>query len=135
MDRDCACTPCPDPAVGTRPYNGRMPRRFPLAVLVLASVAALAALAQPAPGPLVQESQALEARKNQKVERIHNEDSSTVIDEVRYGGETKSIVVRPKGGLPEYEITPSDMARTRPGDNRDGLSSANGKRVWNVLKF
>ena len=115
-----------------RPYNGCMYRRFTFAALVLASPAAFA---QAAPQPLVQESQPSDARKNQKVERIHNEDSTTIIDEVRYGGETKSIVVQPKGGLPEYEITPTDNARTRPGDSRDGLSGANGKRVWNVLKF
>ena len=105
-----------------------------LPVLLTSAFLAGAALAQAAP-PLVQESQPLEPRKNQKVEHIHNEDKSVIIDEVRYAGQTQSVTVQPKGGLPEYEITPSDMARTRPGDNRDGISNSNGKRVWNVLKF
>jgi hypothetical protein len=37
--------------------------------------------------------------------------------------------------MPEYEIQPTDLARSRPGDNRDGLSSATGRRVWNFFKF
>jgi hypothetical protein len=95
---------------------------------------ALAAQTVPAP-PLVQESQQTEGRKNQKVEHIRVEDEAVVIDEVRYAGQTQSITVKPKGNMPEYEIQPTDMARTRPGDHRDGISSATGQRVWNVLKF
>ncbi|MRD46672.1 hypothetical protein [Caenimonas koreensis] len=115
-----------------------MPRHHALicariGTLICAAVATSAALAQNQ--PLVQESPAPDARRNQKVERIHNEDASTIIDEVRYAGETRSITVQPKGNMPGYEITPSDNARTRPGDNRDGLGNANGKSVWNVLKF
>lgn len=69
------------------------------------------------------------------MELIHLEDGGALIDEVRYGGQTRSITVQPKAGVPEYEIQPTDMARSRPADHRDGLSSATGQRVWNVFKF
>jgi hypothetical protein len=105
--------------------------------LVFASLLACTALAAqtvPAP-PLVQESQPLEPRKNQKVERIHHEDSGSTIDEVRYGGQTQSITVQPKANVPEYEIQPTDLARSRPGDHRDGIGAAKGQRVWNLFRF
>ena len=95
---------------------------------------ALAAQTVPAP-PLVQESQQTEGRKNQKVERIRIEDAGVRIDEVRYGGQAQSIVVQPKAGVPEYEIQPSNLSRTRPADHRDGMSNATGTRVWNFFRF
>ena len=64
-----------------------------------------------------QTSAPADGRKNQKVERITHEDSGSRIDELRYGGQTQSIVVQPKANVPAYEIQPS------------------GVRVWNVLKF
>ena len=111
-----------------------MDRRF---ILIVPLFACTAALAQqlPAPIPPVQEAAPLDPRKNQKIEHIHVEDSGAVIDELRYGGQTQSITVKPKADVPEYEINGTNMARTRPSDNRDGLSSANGQRVWNALKF
>ena len=107
--------------------------RFLLIAPLLAGTA-LSAQTPPAP-PLVQESQPLEPRKNQRVERIHLEDAGSTIDEVRYGGQTQSITVQPKANVPEYEIQPTDLARSRPGDHRDGLSSAKGQRVWNRFRF
>ena len=92
----------------------------------------------PAPALTAQEQEKAdraEGRRNQKVERIHLEDSANVIDEVRYGGQTQSITVQPKAKMPEYEIQPTDLSRSRPADNRDGSSSATGKRLWNVFKF
>ncbi len=108
------------------------PRLLLLAPLLACT--ALAAQTVPAP-PVVQESQPSEGRKNQKVQRIRVEDAGAVIDEIRYGGQTQSITVQPKANVPEYEIQPTDLARSRPADNRDGLSNATGQRVWNVLKF
>lgn len=115
------------------PYNGPMHLRFLLLAPLLACTA-LSAQTPPAP-PLVQESQPLEPRKNQKVERIHLEDAGSTIDEVRYGGQTQSITVQPKANVPEYEIQPTDLARSRPADSRDGLSGAKGQRVWNLFHF
>ena len=105
-----------------------------LALAPLLACAALAAQTVPAP-PQVQESQAQDGRRNQRVQRIHVEDAGVKIDEVRYGGQTQSITVQPKANVPEYEIQPTDLARSRPADHRDGLSSATGQRVWNVFKF
>ena len=108
------------------------PRLLVLALLL--ACASVSAQTVPAP-PLVQESQPLEGRKNQRVERIRHEDAGSKIDEVRYGGQTQSITVQPKADVPEYEIQPTDLARSRPGDHRDGIGGAKGQRVWNVLKF
>ncbi|HSH90920.1 MAG TPA: hypothetical protein VK996_13120 [Ramlibacter sp.] len=104
--------------------------------LLLPTIALLACTvaAQTKP-PLVQESQPLDPRKNQKVERIVIEDKGATIEEMRYGGQTQSITVKPKADVPEYEIQPTDLGRSRPGDNRNGISSSTGQRVWNVFKF
>lgn len=114
------------------PYNLPMHPRM----LLLAPLLACAAAAAQVPPPAnAQQPPQLEGRRNQKVEHIRVEDDAVVIDEVRYAGQTQSVTVKPKSGLPEYQIQPTDMARSRPGDHRDGLSSATGKRVWNVLDF
>ena len=96
----------------------------------LLAVAASGAFAQ---APLVQESQPLDPKKNQKVERLHAEDSAVSIDEVRYAGQTQSVTVQPKDGLPAYEIQPVSPSRQRLDDTRGGL--AGGARVWNVFAF
>ncbi len=77
----------------------------------------------------------LEARQNQKVERIRHEDAGSRIDEVRYGGQTQSITVQPKTGAPEYEVDPGSPARRQQADPREGLSNSGGQRSWNVLRF
>ena len=53
-----------------------------------------------------------------RTERILIEDAGSRIDELRVGGETRSITVQPKGGAPRYQIQPSS-----------------GERSWNVLVF
>jgi hypothetical protein len=112
-------------------YNPAMAARH----LVFAALLACTALqAQTVPAPLVQDSPPLEPRKNQKVERIHHEDAGSIIDEVRYGGQTQSITVQPKANVPEYEIQPTDLARNRP-TYRDGASNPQGQRVWNLFRF
>ena len=105
-------------------------------LLALAFAAPLATVhAQPAPAPAqaqpapAQEEPAAEGRRNQKVENIHTEDSGASVDEIRYGGRTQSINVKPKSNMPGYEVIPND-----PGNARSD-SSANGPRVWNVMKF
>ena len=55
---------------------------------------------------------------NQLIERIHVEGGATQIDEVRVGGETRSITVQPKGGFPTYDVQPTT-----------------GTRAWKVLGF
>ncbi len=54
----------------------------------------------------------------QRAERIHVEDAGARIDELRIGGETKTIVVQPKGGMPAYQIQPGS-----------------GERSWKIANF
>jgi len=96
-----------------------MPQRIAIALLALVCAPAFAQ------APLVQESQPLDPKKNQKIERIHVEDGKVVIDETRYAGQTENVTVQPKDGLPAYEIRPSSPASAKPG----------GERVWNVFSF
>jgi starvation-inducible outer membrane lipoprotein len=103
-------------------------------MLLLPLLAVMAAAAQTVPPP-EQPRAPVEPRKNQRIERLHVEDRGVRIDELRYGGQTQSVVVQPKGDMPEYESQPTDLARSRPADKRDGMSSATGQRVWNVFKF
>jgi hypothetical protein len=95
---------------------------------------ASAAPAQGAQGePLQnQEQSKAQARRNQKIENIHTEDSGASVDEVRYGGRTQSINVKPKSNMPGYEVMPADQATGRQGSSETGT---NGARVWNVMKF
>lgn len=102
--------------------------RFPV-FIVLALAGALAR----AQAPLVQESQPLDPKKNQKIEHIHVEDQAVAIDELRYAGQAQAITVKPKDGLPAYEIVPASPAKPPVGDDRRG--HVDGQRVWNVFHF
>lgn len=74
-------------------------------------------------------------RHNQRVERIVVEDEGSRVDELRVGGQTKSITVQPKGGsMPEYEVQPTDGVRARPG-SRNGAETVTAPRVWNLGRF
>jgi hypothetical protein len=113
-------------------------RRILLALAFAAPIAAVQAQPAPAgasapPAPLQNQEQQAEGRRNQKVEHIHTEDSGASVDEVRYGGRTQSINVKPKANVPGYEVRPNDPgARTGSGEAN---SNGNGARVWNVMKF
>ena len=85
----------------TSPPSGSAP-----AASVAAPKAALPATPQPTAGA------------NQLIERIHVEGGGSSIDELRVGGETRSITVQPKGGFPAYDVQP-----------------ATGTRAWKVLGF
>ena len=129
-------------------YNQRMPsstllvaRRILLALAFATPLAATVHAQQPAPAPAAappgeplqnQEQTPAEGRRNQKVENLHTEDSAATVDEVRYGGRTQSINVKPKSNMPGYEVLPADAATGRQGSTETG---ANGPRVWNVMKF
>ncbi len=69
------------------------------------------------PAP-VRESGLPGAGIEKRTERILIEDAGSRIDELRVGGETRSITVQPKGGAPRYQIQPTS-----------------GERSWNVLAF
>jgi len=55
---------------------------------------------------------------NVQPQHIQVEDSAVRIDEVRRGGETQSISVQPKSGMPAYQVAPQT-----------------GERTWKVLGF
>ena len=105
------------------------------APLLLLSLVAWTAVSAQTTVPLAQTEEQADGRRNQKIERIRIEDGGARIDELRVGGQTQAITVQPKANMPEYEFQPTDLARSRPGDNRDGLSSPTSQRVWNILKF
>lgn len=105
----------------------------PRFVLLVPLLVWTALAAQTVPPPASPEP--ADGRKNQRIERIHVEDGGARIDELRYGGQTQSITVQPKADVPEYEIQPTDLARSRPADHRDGMSNATGQRVWNLFRF
>ena len=90
--------------------------------------------ATPAPAEPLQNQERADGRRNQKVEHLHTEDSGASVDEVRYGGRTQSINVKPKSNMPGYEVLPNDAGTARPGSNETN-STGNGARVWNVMKF
>ncbi|RID99929.1 hypothetical protein [Simplicispira hankyongi] len=72
-------------------------------------------------------------RIEQRTERIHLQDQGSTVDELRIGGQTRSITVQPAAGnMPSYEVLPSDGVRNRP---QNGAESTTGPRVWNVMKF
>jgi hypothetical protein len=53
-----------------------------------------------------------------RIEVIQIEDAGARIDELRVGGETKTITVQPKGRMPSYEVQP-----------------VTGERRWKILGF
>jgi len=99
---------------------------------LLPSLLAGAALAQ-APGTL-QRAPDPEPRRNQRIERIHLEDAGNRIEELRVGGESQSVTVQPQADVPAWQLQPTDLARSRPADRREGFSGGTA-RVWNLLNF
>ena len=107
------------------------------ALLLLAGLSCAFAHAQNPATPAGQPADPAAAapRTEKRIERIRTEDAGSRVDEVRYGGETQSITVQTKSGLPEYEIVPSNGARNRPIGERDAASGSSGQRVWKLFDF
>lgn len=70
------------------------------------------------PAPVADAAAAQGTLVEQSSERIRLEDKGSVIDELRVGGQTRSIDVQPKGGMPAYQVEPT-----------------NGQRSWKILGF
>jgi hypothetical protein len=117
----------------------RAPLIAPFTALLL--LAALSGGAAHAQTPAPQANQASPAadpaapRTEKRIERLRTEDAGSRVDEVRYGGETQSITVQTKSGMPEYEIVPNNGARNRPTGERDAASGSSGQRVWKLFNF
>ncbi|MDM0012747.1 hypothetical protein QTH87_09930 [Variovorax sp. J22P168] len=110
-----------------------------LALLALActapAVAVYAQNPQPAPAQAQPPADRAEGRQNQKIERIHTEDSGATIDELRVGGQTQDITVKPKNGA-AYQVMPNAEERARGQGQSDANANDGGSRVWwNVFKF
>lgn len=71
---------------------------------------------------------------DERIERIRHEDAGSRIDELRVGGQTRSISVQPKNGAPGYEVSPArggeDMS-----DGGNGASATTGRSRWRLLSF
>jgi len=115
----------------------------PLASLVLLAFVSAPAFAQNTSqnglqrssdkGEQLSNTEQKDKRVEQRTERIHLEDQGSTVDELRIGGQTRSITVQPAAGnMPSYEVLPSDGVRNRP---QNGAESTTGPRVWNVMKF
>jgi len=118
-------------------------RRARLATLALACAAPAAAVLaqnpQPSAPPATQaqpDPDKAAGRQNQKIERIHTEDSGASIDELRVGGQTQDITVKPKNNAPAYQVMPNAEERVRNQGQADSNAGDGGSRVWwNVFKF
>ncbi|WP_234263193.1 hypothetical protein [Hydrogenophaga sp. NFH-34] len=95
--------------------------------LCLSSFGAHAQTPPPAEAP-----QGIEAdRNNQLIERIQHEDAGSRIEELRVGGETRSINVQPKNGGAGYEVAP-----VSGGENVGSGSATNaGRSRWRIMSF
>ncbi|MBS3996065.1 MAG: hypothetical protein KGZ67_01820 [Hydrogenophaga sp.] len=69
-----------------------------------------------------------------RVERIQHEDALARIDELRVGGQTRSIDVQPKNGAPAYQIAPAGSGSS-PADSAGQRTGVAGKSSWRVLSF
>ncbi len=65
----------------------------------------------------------------QKTERIVHHDAGSRIEELRVGGQTRSIEVQTNSRVPGYQVQPIDPARSLDDKGSTGKSS------WRVLKF
>ena len=70
-----------------------------------------------------------------RVEHIRIEDAGSRIDELRVGGETRTITVAPKGGMPAYDIEPATANRGPGTTERSGAGASGGTRTWKILGF
>ncbi|MEW6694729.1 hypothetical protein Tther_01764 [Tepidimonas thermarum] len=118
--------PRPLPCDGLRPPMARdiaPPRRAALALAALWLAATSATAAAPTDA-----APATPSAPEPKVERLLHQDGHTRIEELRIGGQTRTIDVRTRSGVPGYEVRPID-----PGvsDDRSGA----GVRRWRVLAF
>ena len=101
-------------------------QRLAQASALAAACAAVPALAQTPAAAIAQEPvKTLE----QKTERITHQDAGSRIEELRVGGQTRSIEVQTNTAVPGYQVQPLDG-----GQASDGKSGA-GKSSWRVLKF
>ncbi|HEX5806466.1 MAG TPA: hypothetical protein VFY31_09050 [Macromonas sp.] len=69
----------------------------------------------------------------QKTEHLTHEDAGSRIEELRVGGQTRSIEVETKTGVPGYQVKPLDPAR--PAEGTGPGAQPEGKSSWRLLNF
>ena len=69
----------------------------------------------------------------QRVERITHHDAGSRIEELRIGGQTRSIDVDTNSSVPGYQVQPLDP--NQPHDNSGQPAGKAGKSSWRVLSF
>ena len=108
-----------------------------LSVLFIALSAAGAVQAQtpeaPAASATLVPAESPAAKPSERIERITHEDELARVDELRVGGQTRSIEVTPKNGAPSYQIAPAPGGANL-SDNPASKGST-GKSSWRILKF
>jgi hypothetical protein len=110
----------------------RLPLFAHLPVLLLALASAGATHAQTAPAQPAPAESAPD-KPSARIERITHEDALSRVDELRVGGQTRSIEVTPKNGAPAYEIAPAPGgANLSDNDTNQGST---GKSRWRIFNF
>lgn len=104
-------------------------------ILALALAPVLSATAQQAPAPEPAPAGAQPAQAADRIERITHEDGLSRIDELRVGGQTKSIEVQPKNGAPAYQITTEPGVPSSKGDVAGQRTGNAGRSSWRILSF
>lgn len=132
---------CLSPRRGRWFYNRVMAQLQHLTPVFLALYLGLSGLAAAQTPPVGDKPAATAAaaesasRTDQRIERIHIEDAGSRIDELRVGGETQSITVAPKGGMPAYEVLPANTSQGLTTGQRGNSTATGGTRVWKILGF
>ena len=107
---------------------------FTLTVALGLAISAVPGFAQTPSSPTASKPKLVEpartAGREQSTERIVIDDGGARINELRFGGETRSITVQPKGGMPAYDVRPISGADTQ---NTSGTTSV--ARTWKILGF
>lgn len=102
-----------------------------IGALMLQCVAAAALAQTPSPA----ESGPAASEDGMRIERLRTEDSGSRIDETRVRGETQSITVTPKGGMPVYRVLPSSANRPPASGARSEAGARGVTRVWTLFDF
>jgi hypothetical protein len=116
----------------SHPFNPLSVAR--LAALLVTLTAAAAAHAQTPASPETAPPVPAKSPTSARIERITHEDSLSRVDELRVGGQTRSIEVTPKNGAPAYEIAPPPGGANLSESNAANKGST-GKSRWRILSF